>query len=628
MLHLPSLEAAHYQSTHGFAAPDWMRNPDAYNTWSGLATVGIDLGRGATLSLISRQFGGRQQSSSLALALPVLEGAYLDPTTAAQSGFLPDYTSHVTSNARTATYGGALEWPVVSWLPLHAAYGIDHLQRDDAIRTPPGYDLALDASGEIQSGTFTDETQTASLTTLLPVRLFAGYTLPTAVGVTMNRAWERIDQRIATYPQVSSSQELQQSAMPQTTVGVYLEPHIALPGRFFVTPGLRWDHNAISGLPGVPSDASVYTSLSASWQAIEASPVRMALIPALRFRAAYGQAGSQSGPDDRLQLVNLGGGLPLVGGTVFTNPERSHELEGGMDMEWLGGRVSLDATMYDKGTHNALLSVFSNNSFASQTTADVRNRGLELSLATQIVQRQSVSWTVDANVSRNNNRVMRLTGLGIPSSSSPTAIDAAPGTSLFGQWARPLLGFIDQNGDGVITNTSEIVVADSFAYLGPQIPPTTVGFNTALTLFNGRVSVHTSFEYDAGMTLLDYAAVVPSISGYSLIDGIANNYPNSSFAQQAALVALPYTYAGAIQSGLHMLRWSALAVNYVVPRDVSERVRVPSVTLTLEGDNLAMHSNYRGIDPSTTTISTGNTAVDLGQVPMPRTWSLRVRLGQ
>lgn len=633
IVHLPGLEAAHYQSTHGFAAPDWMRDPDAYDTWSGSGMVGLDLGRNVMLSLMSRQFGGRQQSSPLAAMIPLLEGAYIDPTMAAQSGFLPDYTSHITSNAHAATYGGALEWPVVSWLPLHAAYGVDRLQRDDAIRTPPGYDLALDTIGYIRSGTFTEQTQTANLTTQLPVRLFMGYTMPIAVGVTMERAWERIGQRTSTYPQTLGSQEFARSAIPQTTVGVYLEPHIALPDRLSLTPGIRWDRNSVSNFPGVPSHASVYTSLSASWQALEASPERMAIIPALRFRSAYGQAGAQSGPDEQLQLANPSMSSSFVDGPFFTHPERSHELEGGVDLEWLGGRIGLGATTYDKETHNTLVSAvigvspFPPGGTAFETFANVRNRGLELSLTTQILQRRSIAWTVDANLSRNNNQVTQLTGLGIPSSSTPGAIDVAPGTSLFGQWARPILGFVDQNHDGFISS-SEIALGDSSAYLGPQIPPTTVGINSAIRLFNGRLSVHTSFEYDDGMTLLNYASTMSSLSGMSLMEGKASNYGYSTLAQQAAFVALPYTYAGAVQSGIHMLRWSALAVNYIVPRDVSERVHIPSATLTLEGENLAMHSNYSGIDPSMTTFPTGNTAVDMGQVAMPRTWSLRVRLGQ
>jgi hypothetical protein len=60
---------------------------------------------------------------------------------------------------------------------------------------------------------------------------------------------------------------------------------------------------------------------------------------------------------------------------------------------------------------------------------------------------------------------------------------------------------------------------------------------------------------------------------------------------------------------------------------VSRRLRVPNLSVALQGENLALHSNYRGKDPNVSAIATGNFTADTGQLPMPRVWSLNVRIG-
>jgi len=627
IMRLPALEAEHYQSTHGVAPPDWMRDPDFYNTWSGLATVGVELGKGAALTLTSRQFGGVQQTSSLQSMIPLLEGAYINPDTAAASGFLPDYAQHITNNTRAATYGVALEWPVVSWLPIHASFGFDHRQRDDAIRIPPVYNMTGDTMGHIQSGTAAVQTQTATVGTLLPVRVIHGYTIPTAIGITMIREWERIGQLARWYPQDVAMSMTGQDAIPYTTIGAYLEPHLTITPHLSIAPGLRVDHTHVSY---VPSHTNLYPSLSAAWEALDA-PRLSGWVPATRVHAAYGEAGAQPAPDNRSPILSFGGsflGAGVLSLGTFVHPERSREIEGGFGLGWLDGRLSVDATVYNRQTSRALVGASVAGfgvPIVNPVTADVRNRGIELLVDAALVQRRSFNWTVSGNLSHNANRVTAVHGLqsNIPAD-APDQMHIAVGEPLFGRWTRAIAGYADTNGDGQIS-TSEVVVQDSFSFAGSEFPPTVMGLNSALSLFNGQLSLHTALEYDDGMTVLNYAAAEYSLSGTSLLQGLAS-WPTAPFNLQAGAVALPTTLAGAIQS-LHVLRWSALAINYTVPRHTAERVHMPGIMLTVQGNNLAMHSNYRGVDPTTTTLTGGTAVADMGQLPMPRTWTFRVTLG-
>jgi hypothetical protein len=54
------------------------------------------------------------------------------------------------------------------------------------------------------------------------------------------------------------------------------------------------------------------------------------------------------------------------------------------------------------------------------------------------------------------------------------------------------------------------------------------------------------------------------------------------------------------------------------------------MTVALQGSNLGLHTNFRGKDPNFNafaTAGTGDQTQDLGQIPEPRTWWLKVTLG-
>ena len=54
------------------------------------------------------------------------------------------------------------------------------------------------------------------------------------------------------------------------------------------------------------------------------------------------------------------------------------------------------------------------------------------------------------------------------------------------------------------------------------------------------------------------------------------------------------------------------------------------MTLALQGSNLGLKSNYRGIDPSVnafSTVSVGDQTADKGEIPQPRTWWLKLSMG-
>ena len=81
---------------------------------------------------------------------------------------------------------------------------------------------------------------------------------------------------------------------------------------------------------------------------------------------------------------------------------------------------------------------------------------------------------------------------------------------------------------------------------------------------------------------------------------------------------------------VNTLRFNSLSINYQLPTAVATRFRAPRMTMALQGSNLGLHTNYRGKDPNVnafSTVSAGDETRDLGQIPEPRTWWLKLTLG-
>jgi hypothetical protein len=54
---------------------------------------------------------------------------------------------------------------------------------------------------------------------------------------------------------------------------------------------------------------------------------------------------------------------------------------------------------------------------------------------------------------------------------------------------------------------------------------------------------------------------------------------------------------------------------------------VRTASLTVQGTNLGLKTNYRGKDPNVNAYATGNVISDTGVLPQPRTWSVGLRFG-
>ncbi|MBD2714771.1 SusC/RagA family TonB-linked outer membrane protein [Microvirga sp. STR05] len=93
-------------------------------------------------------------------------------------------------------------------------------------------------------------------------------------------------------------------------------------------------------------------------------------------------------------------------------PERTKSVEAGLEMAFLQTRLGFEATVYQSNTINQIIpvnvSTGSGYSFRYVNSGDVRNRGLELSGFVSPVRNDNVTWTINANWTKNKNEVLSL----------------------------------------------------------------------------------------------------------------------------------------------------------------------------------------------------------------------------
>ena len=414
------------------------------------------------------------------------------------------------------------------------------------------------------------------------------------------------------------------------------------------------------------------------------------MVTLFRPRLALGVAGIQPLPQDRLRLFNinsqngyqnynqngsgaqvlnpvggvqqcpaeatLDGGQTLVPavclnylGNTQLHPERDREVEGGFDAT-LWGRLSVTATQYTKTAQDAIIplpvatSVFAGS--VETNVGEIRNTGTELTLDATVLERRALSWHVGATLSRNTSLVVHLnpgmqplcygTSDGLAQNNHAcNGTMLRPGYPLNGEWAQPIASYADANHDGVI-EPNEIRLADSSVYVGvPGVPKVEMAFTNDLTILHGTLGFHMSVDVQRGITQNNIGACT-SAAFLNL-----PNDPATPLSTQAAVVAANcgptgngvdannVTDFGLIQT-VNTVRIQSLSINYVVPRAVAQCFRASRMTVALQGANLGLLTNYRGKDPNVnafSTVSAGDEAADLGQLPEPRTWRLSLQLG-
>jgi outer membrane receptor protein involved in Fe transport len=318
-------------------------------------------------------------------------------------------------------------------------------------------------------------------------------------------------------------------------------------------------------------------------------------------------------------------------------PERTTELEGGFDIDFFDGRIRLEATAYQKKSKDALVQRSYPRSAGLIATGQldnvgrVRNRGVEGILNAMVFKRGGTQLDLSLNGSINHSKLLEL-----DSSLRPPEdrfIKFVQGFPLFGMWDRKIRSYSDANNDGVL-QIAEVTVDDSITFIGVTNPTDLLTVSPTLSLFDGALRLSSMFVYKGNFIQTNFTELNKCASFGSCK---ARNDPTVSIAEQApyaGFAGATLTYAGYAEDGT-FTRWAEASAVYDIGRNLKGLFKGRSATLTLSARNLALWTNYSGLDPEVTANPdlTGNfgTVWDLGYdnpvSPPPKYFILRLSLG-
>ena len=572
-----------------------------------------------------------------------------------QGGYRPGERFAVRSaeNLFRATTSVNMNSSPTSWLSVRATAGVDinsnfsdNLQRRDQGGIPTAPSLGRRLESRVLTALYTGDvgaSATRSITPTLNTRTSVGLQynrrnrgLTTAEGTNLPTGSETL----AGAATVTNRELTDQKVV----AGGYVEEQIGWRDYLFVTGGLRADGASSFGKN---FKTAYYPKVSLSWLASNAGffPENR-LLSSLRFRLAWGASGvtpssTAALAQNSLSTVFLNGATVSAAklqalGNPNLKPERTEEIETGIDAELFGGRAHLEATVYQKQSSDALVQRAYPRSVGILGTGQldnvgaVRNQGIEVAANGVVFDFRGVSFDLRASGSVNRNKLTKLD----PTLRPPEDrfVKFVEGYPLFGQWDRKIKSYRDANGDGIL-QVSEVQVGDSIEFLGNTNPTRMLNVSPSLSFLRGQLRVSSMFVYKGGFIQTNFTELNKcNIGGCR-----ARNDPNAPIDEQVAYAALAgptLTYAGMAQNGT-FTRWAEAAVVYELNEALRNRIGGRSATLMLSARNLKLWTKYRGIDPEVAQNPelSGNfgTLWDLGYdnpvSPPSRYYILRLTLG-
>jgi TonB-dependent SusC/RagA subfamily outer membrane receptor len=459
-----------------------------------------------------------------------------------------------------------------------------------------------------------------------------------------------------------------QSDVQLRTLGFYGQQELAFRDKLFLNAAVRWDASSTFA----PSERwQAFPKFSASYVVIDNRP---GALNNLRLRSALGWAGSQPGILNAYSQFITFTQLPFAGrpgfvnDVTFGNPdlknERAREWELGADVGFLGGRVSTEATYYNRLVSDLLFfrplpasTGFSRQFFPIGTMS---NKGVELLLRTTNVDKPNLQWTSTMTYAHNKNLVESLNIQDFQSAGGyPNRIRAGePAGIFYGSYAARNC----QTGALLLDSLGRYRRSNQTADMGA-----TLAIREALSggTCNDSLNNVIGDPNPKWMgSFLNEFTLAKRVRVRALLDGVfGNKIMNLSTRAQNAGIAsnskayerelLPYGDPRKLPPGFNartqgifeywvedgtFVKLRELSASYTLDGLGVRRYFGDGIDLTLSGRNLVVWTNYSGYDPEINLFGTNAGGIgsvqttsadrgfDFGGYPIPRVWQLSARI--
>ncbi len=425
----------------------------------------------------------------------------------------------------------------------------------------------------------------------------------------------------------------------RTLVSFLGSVNYAFMDRYLFTASLRRDGSSIFG---VNNKWGNFPSASVGWQIDKESfMASQTVVNELKIRGGYGVTGNQQGlgPQGSLNLVDQQGST-YFGGEQITNYGISQN--GNPDLKWETKKqtnIGVDFAMINsrlRGTVDVFTATTDNLLFGytvpqppypfpsiTANVGSIRNEGVEVSLAYDVIKNEDMRLTLGGNVSFLRNEVLNLSG----------SLDGVPLNTDYVGWGpnaylikgQPIGTFnilhhtgkndqntetvLDSNGDGIIDQGAQS--PDRFMK-GGSLPTYTFAFNPTFQYKNLDFSM--LWRGSGGNKV--YNSLRASLS-YEENIGKSNLLAS---APQQGLFTSQYGSDLWLEDG-SFIRLDNATLGYTIRMKEGMKY-IDSVRLSVTGNNLWLITDYSGIDPELNFTGGNGAGGDNGIYPRTRTFAI------
>ena len=468
---------------------------------------------------------------------------------------------------------------------------------------------------------------------------------------------------------------LDQGSEPQT--GGYLQRAILLSylGRLEYSYNDKYLLNAVVRRDGSSRLSPLnrwgnFPSISAAWRINREDFFAVPWIDDLKVRASYGQLGnSDIGYWDWLATINTFSTIAMgrdshiePGGTQvqLVNKdlrwETLTEQNYGFDATFLNGRLSASAEYYIAKTTDVLtgmpiaLTTGNDGGNPLVNAADIKNQGFEFT-ASWNSHRQPVQWNITANLTTVKNKVLGLgynrnniyvgntvTEVGHPigmwyvlqtDGLFRSAEEVAAYKNKDGKVIQPDAGpgdirFVDNNGDGQITNADKTVVASPW-------PDVELGLNGGASYKNFEFSMSWFGAFGATVFNGPRSVMGRFDDNSNYLKGIrpwTPEHPHTSVPR--AYYGTTLNSRGDTERWLEdgsFFRLKFVSLSYRFPEAFIERIGFSDLKVSVSGQNLLTFTGYSGLDPEFANHSIWERGYDFGAFPNVKMYSVGLQFG-
>ncbi|QIX60296.1 TonB-dependent receptor [Hymenobacter sp. BT18] len=390
-----------------------------------------------------------------------------------------------------------------------------------------------------------------------------------------------------------------------------------------------------------------FPSVGAAWRVKQESFLRdVPVLSDLKLRASYGLTGNQNGIGNFAARGLWNGGANYLGAAGIAPQqlanadlkwEQTSQANVGVDVAFWDGRVALEFNAYYKYTKNGLIQLTKPATtgfpYYWANAVEVSNKGVEFALNTVNVRQADFSWNTSFNIASNANNIEKL--------ATPTKFGSRDlilqqeGHPLYSFWVYKQLEVDPETGNAVyddVNRDGKITAADR-QIVGSIWPKFFGGLNNTFTYRGFDASVLVAFQYGnkvynhnrffgEGGGARDEARVIFA----SNLDRWQRPGDQTDVPRPDGINVNNYLDGGSrwLEDG-SFIRLRNVSVGYTLPERLTRGLHGSSIRVYAQGTNLALLTNYSGLDPESAASSDANQqGIDLGTPPQPRSLQIGI----